>query len=117
MSDSKSSKQYKDTKKKKPESGGSNPKKPFNFYWIYAIIGVVLISLNLFNFNGNMTGISLPEFEEMIKDGEVKRVVIYNKQLAEVFLTEEGSQKRRALQKDQATAYLRCRKFGTTLQI
>ena len=93
MSDSKSSKQYKDTKKKKPESGGNNPKKPFNFYWIYAIIGVVLISLNLFNFNGNMTGISLPEFEEMIKDGEVKRVVIYNKQLAEVYLTEEALKK------------------------
>ncbi|MCZ4407371.1 ATP-dependent zinc metalloprotease FtsH [Cryomorphaceae bacterium 1068] len=93
MSDSKSSKQYKNIKKKKPEAGGNNPKKPFNFYWIYAIIGVVLISLNLFNFNGNMTGISLPEFEELIKDGEVKRVVIYNKQLAEVYLTEEAVKK------------------------
>ncbi|MEM9052635.1 MAG: ATP-dependent metallopeptidase FtsH/Yme1/Tma family protein, partial [Bacteroidota bacterium] len=93
MSDSNSSKPYKNTKKKKPSSGGGNAKKPFNFYWIYAIIGVVLISLNLFNFNGSMTGISLPEFEEMIKDGEVKRVVIYNKQLAEVFLTEAALDK------------------------
>jgi len=93
MSDSNSSKQYKNIKKKKPASGGNGPKKPFNFYWIYAIIGVVLISLNLFNFNGNMTGISLPEFEEMIKDGEVKRVVIYNKQLAEVYLTDEALKK------------------------
>jgi ATP-dependent metalloprotease FtsH len=90
MADSKSNKEYKKVDKKKPATGGSNPKKPFNFYWIYAIIGVVLISLNLFNFSGNMTGISLPEFEEMIKDGEVKRVVIYNKQLAEVFLTESA---------------------------
>ncbi|HKL39971.1 MAG TPA: ATP-dependent zinc metalloprotease FtsH [Cryomorphaceae bacterium] len=93
MSDSKNSKDYKKIGKKKPTPGGSNPKKPFNFYWIYAIIGVVLISLNLFNFNGNMTGISLPEFEEMIKDGEVKRVIIYNKQLAEVYLTEEALEK------------------------
>jgi len=93
MSDSKNSKEYKKINKKKPASGGNNPKKPFNFYWIYAIIGVVLISLNLFNFNGNMTGISLPEFEEMIKDGEVKRVVIYNKQLAEVYLTESALDK------------------------
>lgn len=91
MADPKSSKQYKNVKKKPASgAGGNTPKKPFNFYWIYAIIGVVLISLNLFNFNGNMTGISLPEFEEMIKDGEVRRVVIYNKQLAEVFLTEEA---------------------------
>ncbi|MGB6035373.1 MAG: ATP-dependent zinc metalloprotease FtsH [Cryomorphaceae bacterium] len=93
MSDSKNSKDYKKINKKKPATGGNNPKKPFNFYWIYAIIGVVLISLNLFNFNGNMTGISLPEFEEMIKDGEVKRVVIYNKQLAEVYLTEQALDK------------------------
>jgi len=93
MSDSKNSKEYKKINKKKLASGGNNPKKPFNFYWIYAIIGVVLISLNLFNFNGNMTGISLPEFEEMIKDGEVKRVVIYNKQLAEVYLTESALDK------------------------
>jgi cell division protease FtsH len=92
MSDSNGSKPYKNLKKKNP-SGGNNPKKPFNFYWIYAIIGVVLISLNLFNFNGSMTGISLPEFEEMIKDGEVKRVVIYNKQLAEVYLTESALDK------------------------
>jgi len=93
MSDSKNSKDYKKFNKKKPAAGGNNPKKPFNFYWIYAIIGVVLISLNLFNFNGNMTGISLPEFEDMIKDGEVKRVVIYNKQLAEVYLTESALDK------------------------
>ena len=82
---------YKNLKRKKtPPQGGGNSKRPFNFYWIYAIIGVVLISLNLFNFNGNMTGISLPEFEEMVREGEVERVVIFNKQLAEVYLTKEA---------------------------
>ena len=93
MADSNDTKQYKNLKRKRPSgTGGKGPKKPFNFYWIYAIIGVVLISLNLFNFNGNMTGISLPEFEEMVKEGDVERVVIYNKQLAEVFLTKEALQ-------------------------
>jgi len=91
MAEPKDPKQYKNLRRKRSSgSGGKNPKRPFNFYWIYAIIGVVLISLNLFNFNGSMTGISLPEFEEMIKEGEVERVVIYNKQLAEVYLTKEA---------------------------
>jgi len=71
-------------------SGGDNSKKPFNFYWIYAIIGVVLISLNLFNWNGNMTDINLSEFEEMVKEDEVERVIIYNKQMAEVYLKSEA---------------------------
>lgn len=69
---------------------GIKAKKPFNFYWIYAIIGVVLISLNLFNWNGNMTDINLSEFEEMVKNEEVDRVVVYNKLTAEVFLKKEA---------------------------
>lgn len=36
--------------KLKPQKGNQN--KPFNFYWIYAIVGLVLISLNLFSFSG-----------------------------------------------------------------
>lgn len=91
MAEPNDTKQYKNVRRKRSSgSGGNGPKKPFNFYWIYAVIGVVLISLNLFNFNGNMTGISLPEFEEMVKEGDVERVVIYNKQLAEVYLTKEA---------------------------
>lgn len=95
--DNKDNNQYKNLKKKitPPPSGNGdkNPKKPFNFYWIYAIIGVVLISLNLFSWNGNMTDINLTEFEQMVKEGEVERVVVYNKQMAEVFLKKEALQK------------------------
>src|SRR5690554_1517472 len=95
MTEKKDNKQYKNLKDKvtKPADGDKNPKKPFNFYWIYAIIGVVLISLNLFNWNGNMTDINLSEFERMVKQGDVERVVVYNKQMAEVFLKKEALQK------------------------
>lgn len=95
MPENKSDNRYKNLKNKPPsgKGGGSNPKRPFNFYWIYAIIGVVLISLNLFNWNGSMSNISLPQFEEMVKEGDVKRVVIYNKQMAEVYLTSEAVKK------------------------
>jgi len=93
MSDSNSSKSNNSPKKKKSPLGGGNGKKPFSFYWIYAIIAIVLISLNLFNFNGSMTVISPQEFEELVKDGEVRRVIIYNEQLAEVYLTETALDK------------------------
>jgi cell division protease FtsH len=95
MSEKKDPKQYKNLKNKIPMSGGGdkNPKRPFNFYWIYAIIGVVLISLNLFNWNGNMTDITLTQFEKMVEEGEVQRVVVYNKQMAEVYLKKEALSK------------------------
>ncbi len=101
--DNKDSKSYKNLKKKVTNPGGNGNgggsgdktpgKKPFNFYWIYAIIGVVLISLNLFNWNGNMTDINLSEFEQMVQEGDVDRVVVYNKQMAEVFLKKEALKK------------------------
>ena len=74
-------------------NGDKNGKKPFNFYWIYVIIGVVLISLNLFNWNGTMTDITPSEFEQMVNDGDVDRIVVYNKQMAEVFLSEAALSK------------------------
>ncbi len=92
MAENKESSPLKSIKPKtnKKPNGDKGPKKPFNFYWIYAIIGVVLISLNLFNWNGNMTDINLSEFEEMVKNEEVDRVVVYNKLTAEVFLKKEA---------------------------
>src|SRR6056297_2364378 len=95
MSENETPKQYKKIKPKAPTGGGGKkgPNKPFNFYWIYAIIGVVLISLNLFNWSGSMANINLSEFERMVENEEVKRVVIYNKQMAEVYLKKEALNK------------------------
>ncbi len=94
MTDNKENKQDSPPKKKKSSplsgNGAGGPGKPFNFYWIYAIIGVILISLNLFNWSGTTTDINLSEFERMVMDNEVERVVVFNKQMAEVYLKKEA---------------------------
>lgn len=95
MAENKDNKQFKNLKDKFASGNGKNkgggaPKRPFNFYWIYAIIGVVLISLNLFNWSGTMSDINLTEFERMVTENEVERVIVYNKQMAEVYLTDEA---------------------------
>lgn len=64
-----------------PKGAGSNPsgkpKKTFNFYWIYAIIGVVLIGLNLFSLGGGERKTTWDRFvNDMLKTGEVERVVV-----------------------------------------
>ena len=77
-------------KDKKSGSGGNGPKKPFNFYWIYAIVGIVLISLNLFNFDGGLVRTTYGEFKAMVQNEEVRKVIVYNEQTAEVYLTEDA---------------------------
>ncbi len=69
-------------KKKNDEGGG------FNFYWIYGIILIALVALNLANSSG--TGpkeITFQEFEtKMLLAKEVERVVVVNKEIAEVYI-------------------------------
>jgi cell division protease FtsH len=77
--------------KKNKFSFGGGSKKPSNFYWIYAIIGAVLIALQLFNFNGNSSVISETEFEQMVLNNYVQEVIIVkNKKEARVTITKEA---------------------------
>jgi cell division protease FtsH len=90
-------------KENKPNSGGGQKgnnkggqKKPFNFYWIYAIIGVVLIGLQLFQFEGGLRKTTWEKFvNDMLKTGEVARLVVVttgNESRAEIFIKPEALQ-------------------------
>ncbi len=70
---------------------GGNSNKPFNFYWIYAIIGLALISLNLFNFSSATKKTTWNTFvNEMIKKGDVARVVVVTHELiAEIYIKQD----------------------------
>jgi cell division protease FtsH len=62
------------------EQKKSKDNKPkFNYYWFYAIIAVVLISLNLFSMTGSLPELPMSELTELIKRGDVQKIVIINK--------------------------------------
>lgn len=83
--------QKKSKNKFTPNPRGKNPKKPSNYYWIYAIVGVAIIGLQLFNFDGGSSNITEKEFEEMVVKNQVEYVVVVkNKNIARVTLTEEA---------------------------
>lgn len=63
---------------------GNQGKRPFNFYWIYAAIGLVLISLNFFNMSGGTDSTTLTEFSEWVDKGQVKKVNIINDFIVQV---------------------------------
>jgi len=80
--------------KKQPSK--AEPKKPkFSAYWIYAAIIIIFIGLNYFGGGGfsEPSKTNPAEFETFLKDGDVKKVVIVNRNQANVYLTKEAQNK------------------------
>ena len=74
-----------------------NPvKKPkFNYYWIYGIVVVGLLTFSMFGDGSSQTlkKTNISEFERFLNDGDVMEVVVYNKNLAKVSLTKQALEK------------------------
>lgn len=81
------------TDKPTGKSGKESPKRSFNFYWIYGIIILVILSLNLFNSNGRALPIDPTQYQKMLDAGDVERIVVVNDQLVNVFIKADSLQK------------------------
>ncbi|MEF8811455.1 MAG: ATP-dependent metallopeptidase FtsH/Yme1/Tma family protein, partial [Bacteroidales bacterium] len=75
----------------------NNNKKPypkFNIYWVYALIAIFFISLNFMNLGGSPKETTWQEFQRtMLKNQDVERIVVINKEKAEVYLKDEALNK------------------------
>ncbi|CAM4230964.1 ATP-dependent zinc metalloprotease FtsH [Gillisia hiemivivida] len=81
---------------KKQPNKKIEPKKPkFSAYWIYGAIIIIFLGINFFGGSGfnEPTKTNPAEFESYLKDGDVNKVVIVNKKIAKVYLTEEAKAK------------------------
>ena len=67
--------------------GGDKPS--MSFYWIYGIIGLVLLGMLMMNTSQDGRQIQWAEFKERIESGEVERVV-FDGQRATILLKEEA---------------------------
>ncbi|MFA7274921.1 MAG: ATP-dependent zinc metalloprotease FtsH [Crocinitomicaceae bacterium] len=68
-----------------------NKKSPFSIYWIYAIIGVAVIGIQLYlGSSTNSTIKAQSTFFELAENGYIKNVEIVNKSRADFRLNEEG---------------------------
>jgi AFG3 family protein len=77
---------------KVPNGGNGKPsnKPRFNAYWIYALIAVALLSIEFFHVGSNPQEINWQRFEQdMLKNHEIEKVVVVNKEKAEVYLKKE----------------------------
>ena len=72
-----------------------NDKRRFSFYWIYAILFAVLIGLQFFGRDAvtPQEKIDQGRLMELLKNGEVERIDLVNKQDAEIYLNKKGLSK------------------------
>lgn len=86
----------KDEEKKKPDLLGGNGNKPkigkpkFSFYWIYAVLLVVIIGMQLMNWKSAVKTIDGSEFNALVKNREVDKLIVVNKDFAEIYLTKDA---------------------------
>jgi AFG3 family protein len=72
------------------EKDNKAPKFNFSSYWIYGIIILVLLGINVsIKMNESTEAIDTNTFEEKVKAGEIDRVEIINKEVVNVFLRKE----------------------------
>ncbi len=73
---------------RKTGKDGGGPK--FSIYWIYAILAVVFIVINIIYSGSGTAKVDWQRFErEMMKDGDVEKIVVVNKEIAQVFLKKD----------------------------
>ena len=78
---------------KKPVSKPSNKKKDsgknVNFYWIYGVVGVLLLGMIMLNTDGGGKEIQFSEFKSYVESGDVDHV-IHDGHVYKVFLVESA---------------------------
>jgi AFG3 family protein len=72
----------------KPRNNSDN-NNGFNSYWIYGVLAVLLIGFNFYNWNTiDSEKLQVGTLFDMIKNGDVKKMVFINKESLEVFVKE-----------------------------
>jgi len=93
-----------ETKTRNDRSGGERPRRSFNFYWIYGVIIVVILSIQLMQLNGGSRPIEFNEYERMVNAGDVRRIDIVNNETVLVTIKKDSLQKKTHLDKLGADA-------------
>lgn len=82
-------------KENKTENNGFKPKpgKPkFSFYWIYAILALLIVGLQFMNWSTPAKNIGEGELKEMLLNQEIERLVLVNREFAEIYIKKDKLQ-------------------------
>ena len=70
------------------------PKFKFSSYWIYGIIFLIIIGIQFFS-SGDLASksISKNKFDEILRDNDIERIIVVNRDIAQIYLTKEALEK------------------------
>ena len=74
----------------------NSPKPKFNAYWIYGVIITLLLGMSMFGGDNSFQSLNktnISEFERFLNDGDVSEIIVINKNLAQITLTNEALEK------------------------
>jgi ATP-dependent metalloprotease FtsH len=64
-------------------------KQKFNFYWIYGILTIGFIVLYILNYTNPVKEVSWPKLVDMLQQQDVEKIVIINKERAEIYIKKD----------------------------
>ncbi|MCL7763245.1 ATP-dependent zinc metalloprotease FtsH [Polaribacter sp. Z014] len=80
----------------KKDNKANLPKFKFNAYWIYGAIFVVIMAFQFFSSGDLATkSISKNEFNDILKENDISRIVVLNNNIAQIYIKEEAQKKER----------------------
>lgn len=72
----------------------NTPIKPkFNFYWIYALLAIVFIGLQILNWDTGTETTDKGTLLKMLREQDVEKIDLVNKEVAEIFLKPDSKRK------------------------
>lgn len=80
--------------KNKPFNDPKGKKPPFNMFWIYGLLALAFFGIQFIDFSASEKPLKWTEFEHLLQNNDVARVVVVNQEFVEVYLrqgkTSEG---------------------------
>jgi hypothetical protein len=74
-----------------PKRKDNKPKFSFNIYWVYVVIAMTFIGMTFLpSITDDTRKLNQTTFKELVTDKDVERVVVVNKEVAEVYLRKEA---------------------------
>jgi len=68
---------------------GKFPKVKVNFYWLYGVLALFFIGLQIMNWGGTTKEIGWAELKPMLENQEVDKLVLVNKEVAKVYIRKD----------------------------
>ncbi len=89
MLDQKQNQENRDGKQGKPEdNGGKKPK--FNLYWIYGLIAIAFIGIQIFGTGSKPLETNFQRFErDMLRHHDVEKIEVVNREVARIYIRQE----------------------------